>query len=612
MAGNAYGAWADGEAAANTAGGEVLRQWGSKVGMSENVSQPATSGGTMKSFDGNTSFQMDLSCPSSNAFLSVLYGVGGGEISPLYVDQDMDFDAIIEQRFTSPVAVSGVCDNGIISCSAGTWTNCSYYTWTADANGYVSLASGSIYDLAGCSCINNSCGANLAVTAAEDILHKLGDGAVNAVRSKKPGMSVSSATVTGTSIEYFGLNPEGCDANSGGSLGASVGYYNPTDSTSLDIASSDAQSGTWYSTISSSVAASASTGSYVSCSVENIFTASTQDYQVTGSGAGTVCVEQDLLARIRTVDSTTYAIEINAPDYELGCANGWIALDTISVSGPVGNTSFSISVSGDCTFGNSINNQVDIAGGIGTCGSPSMRTLSYTYNYSISYQADTVSDYTNDECTPITAGCDLKSEEVDDVTTYRSFSPTGLLPVESCMAITTSLNTYNPCKSWWKADKVYYCPDNAEPYDLDTITERIVCVTESAADDSTTANLNYTDCTRDENGVLTYGANSTLLPNASDPPDCELWCKVKVPKTATEAALSGNQSQYQVDNSTYEEAYRLCGVDVACPYSPADGEILVVDCSCLDNFSSAAVALSAIDEMAKDLLCSSGTLQPPP
>ncbi len=87
-------------------------------------------------------------------------------------------------QITNPAGfpISGVCNNGAISCSSGTFDSCRYYTW-ADIGGGVpgfrEVATST--NLAGCYCINLSCGSNLPLLNGPQILRDLSMGATAAV-----------------------------------------------------------------------------------------------------------------------------------------------------------------------------------------------------------------------------------------------------------------------------------------------------------------------------------------------------------------------------------------------------------------------------------------------
>src|SRR5208337_3036450 len=195
-------------ATADTAGSTVLSNINSKSGIQTNLTNPIINSATPMSTLGNTTtFNAQVSCTSSNAFLQVfVHWNGNNDLDEVLVSQDTTFSDKINYTYQVPFPVSGICANGVISCNPGTWNNCGYYQWVADPTTYqVSLeyptcAGGGAYDtanqvcymsagtgntcptpygfnstrnrcevnmltsgatnLGGCYCINNSCGNN--------------------------------------------------------------------------------------------------------------------------------------------------------------------------------------------------------------------------------------------------------------------------------------------------------------------------------------------------------------------------------------------------------------------------------------------------------------------
>ena len=127
---------ADPITAAHDAAGVVLQQFGSADGIRENASLPLTSDSArLSTIDGSDSAAILISNPSSNAFLSVsIQKAATGDLMPVRVSQDLDFDGVFDYAYQVPFPASGICANGIISCDAGTWDNCQGYTWSADAS----------------------------------------------------------------------------------------------------------------------------------------------------------------------------------------------------------------------------------------------------------------------------------------------------------------------------------------------------------------------------------------------------------------------------------------------------------------------------------------------
>ncbi len=102
-------------------GNSVLNIYGSKSGVTNNVSNPLTSSNTpMTTVDGSTSFSGQLQCPNSQKFMEVLIQPGAtGDIDTFIVSQDTNFDGTPDYTFQVPFPVSGICANGVITCDPG-------------------------------------------------------------------------------------------------------------------------------------------------------------------------------------------------------------------------------------------------------------------------------------------------------------------------------------------------------------------------------------------------------------------------------------------------------------------------------------------------------------
>src|SRR3546814_3793662 len=65
-------------------------------------------------------------------------------------------------------------------------------------------------ELAGCYCINNSCGANLVMDNLPSVLKDLGGGAIGALTSHDPRVGVAEARINGPLIQYVGAQSTAC------------------------------------------------------------------------------------------------------------------------------------------------------------------------------------------------------------------------------------------------------------------------------------------------------------------------------------------------------------------------------------------------------------------
>src|SRR3546814_12039874 len=67
-------------------------------------------------------------------------------------------------------------------------------------------------ELAGCYCVNNSCGANLVMDNLPSVLKDLGGGAIGALTSHDPRVGVAEVRINGPLIQYVGAQSTACTA----------------------------------------------------------------------------------------------------------------------------------------------------------------------------------------------------------------------------------------------------------------------------------------------------------------------------------------------------------------------------------------------------------------
>jgi hypothetical protein len=241
-------------------GNSVINIYGSKSGITNNVSNPLTSSNTpMTTTDGSTSFSGQLQCPNSQKFMEVLIQPGTtGDITTFMVSQDTNFDGNLDYAYQVPFPVSGICANGVIACDPGTWTNCRTYQWTSDTSGRIGLQVVPLTTLGGCFCVNNSCGTNLIFANTPTIMNAVGGAVTGAIQKNDSRYAISNVVIDGMDATYYGQNSGGCVAASSGYTNAEQYYYNPgalaSDATS-QAAAQAAVSGSMYSTLKTSDAA---------------------------------------------------------------------------------------------------------------------------------------------------------------------------------------------------------------------------------------------------------------------------------------------------------------------------------------------------------------------
>src|SRR3546814_10656394 len=85
--------------------------------------------------------------------------------------------------------------------------------WDVDAAKALKLTSVDMPKLAGCYCINNSCGTNLAWGNMASVLRDLGGGMIGALTTADPRYGVAEAVIDGPAIRYVGAQSTACQSS---------------------------------------------------------------------------------------------------------------------------------------------------------------------------------------------------------------------------------------------------------------------------------------------------------------------------------------------------------------------------------------------------------------
>lgn len=639
----------DAKNAGNSLGSSFLGSYGSKEGIQQNISNPMTNSNTpMQTLDDSRQFDAQLSCPSSKEFLKVFIQPSAtGDLSTVTVGQDTNMDGTTDYNYHVPALVSGVCANGFISCSSGTWLNCVPYKWIVDGTGKAGIQMTGLSDLGGCYCINNSCGSNLVWTNLPLVLKDLGGGIAGALQAFDPQLTVSDVRIDGTLITYYGQKAGDCNSAGGGTgVNNPEQYYSNWPLLDADVEttalaqSADPQS--YYSMLSDSYALRQSNLGLKSCTVRKVVaTASIGVYDIVspvgGSGGnirscGGKCIEivlgiegNNYWCAGCSIFETYYDILVKRPDL-IGSAtlarvkwDDWIQIwinSQLAWNGPYGNwTSPTAGPPGACELSTSWNkypdtdftgyfrsqgivrtkNRVAVAG----CGE-GFSIVRLNVNTTCDATATT-----SDNCAAIESdpGCEFKEETVDGVYTYRDFNPTGLTPVNSCRQFACEVDSTQVCSDWWEKKRVYLC--QTAGYDFSDVQKRMGNVVSTTKDN--TSNMYYQDLRKNSSGNWIYESVDTALPERDIFKDCEKACKTRKPKADTRVGTSGHTGQYQTNTQGYDFFYKTC-VNNSCPLGA--GEEIVKDCQCIDEFAEATTVMQSLRMAGRDIICSSGVAKP--
>ncbi|MBU0993398.1 MAG: hypothetical protein KJ737_12965 [Proteobacteria bacterium] len=194
----------DGKAAGKTAGNEILQQLNSSSKINKRISVPMTDDAVPLQTLSTTNPQLidiSMTTESTDAFLEVTGNLLPTGDMAVTVKTDFAFTGTFTQTFKVPVAISGPCTNGFISSLMGSWALKKYLMWTVDDKMVLDITPVSSTDLAGCYCINNSCG---KVKDTQSILETIGGAIVGAVQSTNPRLTVTKVDANPASIRFFG------------------------------------------------------------------------------------------------------------------------------------------------------------------------------------------------------------------------------------------------------------------------------------------------------------------------------------------------------------------------------------------------------------------------
>ncbi len=630
--------FSQGNSAGGEAGSSILSEIGSGDQINQRMGVPLTSSTTkMKTFgqeDQKEEFEAQMSAPSSDAFFVLFVQPSAtGDLSTVEVRQDLDYDGNPDYVYTLPFSVSGVCANGVISCTSGTWSDCRYFTWATDNDGKVGLnEEASIVGLAGCYCINSSCGSDLVWNNLNVVLKDMGGAAVASVQNNDPHLAITSVKTSDNAIYYYGQKTFELGTASQGEqnyLSGSVtpeNYYGGNIPTDDEVFRQDQDPNSYYSQLVNSSAAQDSSVSTYTCTARH-----------------DIIVTQEMCDEVIEQGDVHYWIQVcancgmfSSTCRQVGCSNrnGFTPCNTgflmwnFGPPPPAAAVLAAVLTYSCESAGNSGWTELGYVYGwydqvtVYTCSLAALPRPSYATTYLCQPDCQTQSLTFNNQCNPA-PDCRLKEEKVCDdngekcVQTWRNFSPTGLAPMPYCKNIAAIGHTYTACMDgssatifkdedpgqvlgsgeniWWHIERTYQCETDND-YDFENLKQRTQHISDTTQDD--TSSMYYEDYDPDT-GIVE--GHTTELFDRGDFDTCEKGCKVRRIVQDTQATISGTTADYRDSVSSYEDVYRTC-VNGSCPVS-AD-ETILVDCTCINEFSKAISLMQVMDDASHDMICS--------
>jgi len=599
---------------------------GDSEAIQRNYLTPGLAGQPITTVDTSRSFNPNLACQKTATLMEVLVQPGGsGDLTTVQIARDTDFDGTVDSRINLALPVSGICANGVISCQPGSWNQCNYFRWGVDAARNLKLTQVDMPELAGCYCLNNSCGSNLAWSNMPGVLGDLGGGMIGALTTADPRIGVAQAVIEGPAIRYVGAQSTACTADP---ALAQTGYRaNPSALAGDAFAASSGNS--LFQSLAGSPIGVGTAQQVRHCTIER---------QVTATGANAEDVIRRTSGGYATIRSGTsidfqlgspadnslaggscrlfdfrMTLHVGDPDRIVEArlaqlfADDWaqVRIDgTLVASGPTPWTS-STTPPGGCekkkTFYASPN--VDLKPWLTPGDHEIWLRLAVADGGEGMAQVHVVVD---DSCKTVEqlidrcgvlaadAKCRIDSELVDGVQTFRNGVNTGLRPLPQTRLLGSQSCPVSLTRDFFFKDRTYRCevestalptPDTSRgAYIIDRSTETMLA-----------------DRARQSDGSFAESTRPFALPDRGTVPACEPICKTRAPRVNTAAAPAGVVGSQQNDPAAYDTFYHACGTGNVCPAGP--GEEIVSACGCLDDFPEAAVMMQTVRLAGADLVC---------
>ena len=589
----------------------------------QNYVTPGLSGQAISTIDGKTSFTTALACEKTAKLLEILAQPSStGDLGTVRISRDTDFNGSFDSSLTLPMPVSGICANGIISCTAGTWDACKYFQWGVDSVHALKLAQVDMPNLSSCYCINNSCGTNLAWSNMASVLGDLGGGIVGALTTADPRYGVAQASINAPVIDYVGAQTTACTSTP--SVGQTGYAANPA--AIQGDAASQASGNSIFQMLKGSPAGTGKVAETRSCTIERQVTITSPSYDdivtATGSfesvtscgagcriyrigGTGTCNAPPPSFSARFTVAKPDRLVSARLTDIQTA---DWLQarINGTPVASAGEYSWMTDALPGDCGTGDNHaaapntdlvpllkDGPVTVAALIRAHGSHKSGYLD------VRIEVDTGCGATEqlvDLCSGYSgqSQCQLLDETVDGVQTVVGGAHTGLTPLPQTRQFGSASCTLSLTRDFFERDRDYRCiadtgttpqPDLSRgAYIIDHSTETLLADRTTAAD-----------------GTVATTTSAFSMPSEPSVPACEAICKTRAPTTNTAAAPAGVTGAQQNDPNGWDTFYHTCSSDNVCPAGP--GEEIVSACNCLDTFPEAAVMMQTVRLAGSDLAC---------
>ncbi|MDB5575722.1 MAG: hypothetical protein JWR80_898 [Bradyrhizobium sp.] len=606
---------------AKTSDSDALRQ---------NYITPGLAGQPIATIDNSQRFNPNISCQKSATLMEVLIQPSAtGDIGTIQIARDTDLDGTVDNRVTLPVAVSGICANGVIACTPGTWTQCHYLRWDTDSARNLKLTEGQMGELAGCYCINNSCGTNLVWANLPSVLGDLGGGMIGALTSADPRIGVAQAVIDGPVIRYVGARTTACAADQ--ALPQSA--YQANAGTLSGDASAASAGNHVFQLLASSPAGLGKAQQLRHCTIERQATVVKPGLadiiDRTAGGYGTVASGTAVDFYVGSpVDNSVNSPGCGLIDFRMTLHVGAAQriLDA-RLAHLAGDDWAQLRVDGvlvasgeDVWTGNDVPP--------GTCekkrtfhASPDVDLKPFLtpgdheiwFRLAVSNGGDGYAqvhietdggcqstEQLIDQCASIAGDskCHLDTEFVDGVQTFRAGIKTGLTPLPQTRILGADACAVTVTRDFFLRDRTYACALDSSAFPEPDLSRGAYII------DHSTETL-LADRSRQSDGTIIESTRPFSLPERGSVPACEPVCKTRAPVTNTAAAPAGVVGAQQNVPTSWDTFYHACTTDTVCPLG--QGEEIVSACGCLDDFPEAVAMMQTVRLAGSDMVCTSET-----
>lgn len=617
--------------AANNMGKQVRNAWTSPERLSRNVTRPVMTGQLpLRTLDGTTDFTAAISCPGSASLFQVIIQPGPTmDLNFIKVVYDADLNGTLDTSLDIPGPVSGICANGFVSCTPGTWDDCHWFTWSINGTSPspLQVAPSSPGELGGCYCINSGCSQGNIMSMKDQVLLSLGGGISAALSIANPRFAATKVQIDGFTVSYFGQNVGACsvpeDAHGSSQPRPEDAFTNAAllqAMTESELASQGAITGSLYSTLYNSPAR---TNSLIStCTMERtavlitelcaVQESETNNCQALASDPGCT-LKKEVAYDINNNPVVTY--DNYAPTGVTPLATckefdpgqfGSIDINQCIQDGNVV-TDGGCQIQYTCQATSYLSNLE-----IWSCSLPptGQTACGDIFDYQVCGKIDLGWNIPDDPCELITIGENVVRDycpgHTGDITpdsgTLSHNSGNQQIRVymklenqERCngwaggqaVVYLRPANLHDICHDWWRIERTYVCQSsNGTTPDL----SRADAVAESVTQNEDS--WSYTD-----NGQ-TYNIGITMEENDNQ---CMKICKVRKAASEASARADATTADFRYSSGSILYLYKTC-VDGQCPVSP--GETLVRGCGCISDFNLAYGVMEALRQAAGDQVCS--------